>query len=707
MKRLVLILAIGLCFSVQAKQRRNSVKPPWERLVEGATSGWVYLKPPGGENSESGDGTPGGPGSSADSMAGPNGTTGNGLGSGSLGGGGAGGAGSAAAGLGSDSSSGSESGASSTSGDGQSVEFKDDLAKGTDDRATPTGEGNGGGDHQNPPGGGGGGGNGSAAPVAYNHAFPVCVFMDESVGNGNQVVKGMVDQAADCEVNLVTFPIYVSNNYPNDPEGLKNTLRQKCNAVTGLGRMGMNRASVVMLTGNATLPKQMCGNPNGNSADIPYCAEMGFDPGAGLAERLPFTGRWGGIAGPGTTAVAVVGPNGHNPRDVSAAALGQAMMSLPPGSDAGNGVGGFEEGNAGSGAVAANAPEGWTNQGCERMRATAFPNANGRWKYKEDQRIYVVKGRSARLYDLNADRALFRDPNATPAGLDGGAGGNAGGGGGTGGGGSIFAEDVSGKHKKKPGGGSGGGRSGGAGGGGQVNSLRGSAGGLSAAAASAFDQNFFGLGESLLVDDYTGFGDSPAGAGGAGRDAATDDPSIRSIRKSPEGSAGGESTTIVFDDSAKRPAGESLTGSSGNTSTAAEGDPATFGPPSPDGNGLDIGENEALESQAEEELAQAPCPEGPEGDTCRAERQQAPADEGSAESEGGRSLASMEDCPEGEEGKECRTQRKEEEERKTSFLDEDFFNKIRLPTSEDDQARGRWRPRDKPWKGQGVIRLRP
>ena len=404
-------------------------------------------------------------------------------------------------------------------------------------------------------GGGGGGttsqGSGGEGPkkpiVAFPKWYPMCVFMDNSVRNGNEVVKGLVDMAAKCQVNLVVFPFY-SKNMPGDGNGVKDAARDKCNAEDGFRQSGVNRATSLVLTGNRSLPATICQAPSG--ADSNICGEMGWDPGEGVEQRMRSTGRWSGAAPPGKAAVGVVapGPSGFfNIADV-AAVTGQTFLNRPPGYAGGNGVGDANEGQSAGGV---GAKQGWSDSGCDAMRQASFAN-DGRWKYSADQKDYVVKGDDEkRFLDLKSDKTVFSKPRPAGKANKGDADGGKGGGG--------SGSEVAGSSR-----GDGGGRSGGSSGGGgrggtsngsspfafRKNSEGGSASGGGGRTTSASDSvysaatggpdstpNSSGLAEVAPIQP-----DDPAGAPGV--------PGVIALNGQKSGAGAGQNTG--YDEAAKR-----------------------------------------------------------------------------------------------------------------------------------------------------------
>ncbi len=247
------------------------------------------------------------------------------------------------------------------------------------------------------------GSRGKAKP--FKKWYPLCLFFDPSVKNANQITKGLTDMAAKCSVNLITYPVFISNSGGNIAT-LMSKAKEKCNATDGFGQLGINRASAVLVTGDTKLPLQMCNASGASAKDISHCGQMGWNVGDSLEGRLSPTGRWGGFAsGMAFGVVAAKTVEGV------AAVLGQTILGLPPGYGAGNGTGQDDEGYASAGS----SPEpGWSKYGCDKFQETAFDNKNNRWKYLEDQKFYAVRSPMGKLYDLLGGKALFNKPKAPP-----------------------------------------------------------------------------------------------------------------------------------------------------------------------------------------------------------------------------------------------------------------------------------------------------
>jgi len=213
----------------------------------------------------------------------------------------------------------------------------------------------------------------------FDKWWPMCVFDGSGGGNVNSAVTEMVKMAAKCKVNLDVRPYSIPpGTGAGNVKKLTDDARAKCNLTDGFGKMGVNRGSVLIL-GSAATAQQMC-NAMG-AGERSFCGELSFDRGKAQEFKMRNTGYYGGAAPAGQPAVSVVGGNAINARDMSAVALGQGMMGLPQGFGAGNGVGGDLEGQAAGGS---NVDSGWSDLGCQKMRAAAFDNRYRGMKYKSD-----------------------------------------------------------------------------------------------------------------------------------------------------------------------------------------------------------------------------------------------------------------------------------------------------------------------------------
>lgn len=437
-------------------------------------------------------------------------------------------------------SSGGAGGGSGGSGSGsQSIVMNDNAAKGQGPGEQP----------ENKSGGqlsGGGGGGGPKGKIqAFDKWFPACVFISPNVPNGNTMVKGVVDMAAACGVNLVVFPFYLKGT-PGGPQAINDQARKSCNAIQGMGSQGVNRVASATVTGNPVQAAQMCGASN---KDRDTCEDLTFNPGETYLMRYRMTGRGAGVDPTGSGIV------GRNTSQALGTTLFRQITGLPYGAGAGLGLGNWNEGDSSAAGLAKT--DGLNDFGCQQLRNSSFPN-DGRWKWNSAQETYVVKGDSDRLFDLG--RPIFTPPRPPGDGGKaqsiGGAVGAGGGSGGSGGGAASIAS-VS---------GSGGGGGAGSSGGGSTNNEAGVTGGhkkppggFGVGGAGSVDSSVAstkgGTGAKTISGGYgTGADGGGESAGGSGASAGADEVvSVAGARGPASVGGGGKSgfTVEINDNNSK------------------------------------------------------------------------------------------------------------------------------------------------------------
>src|SRR5690606_34925174 len=141
---------------------------------------------------------------------------------------------------------------------------------------------------------------GSAGGKDLSLEYHMCLFLDESLkGKGNEVVKGLVDDAAqNCGVHIKVFPFVVSGGYNGNDYKFINERQQKmCNLVeSGIAKA----ASTSTCSHGQYADNLMCGddqkdkNGNGIPGEIPAdmdegtrgCAQVAAARGVG-APNIP------------------------------------------------------------------------------------------------------------------------------------------------------------------------------------------------------------------------------------------------------------------------------------------------------------------------------------------------------------------------------------------------------------------------------------
>ncbi len=452
-------------------------------------------------------------------------------------------------------------GSSNSSGGTQSTAFDDNAAKG---------EGSG-----KPPSSGNGGGQ-TPKIEAYDRWFPTCVFLDPSVPNGNTMVKGLVDMAAACKVNLVVFPFYIKNS-PGSADQINSQARQSCNAIQGMQSQGVNRVASATVVPRPDLAAQMCG---ASAKDRDTCEDLTFNPGDTFLQRYKMTGRGGKVNATGSGIVA------RNNVQALATTVFRQITGLPYGSGAGLSLGNWNEGDAG--ALGLQKKDGLNDFGCNELRKSSYPN-DGRWRYNSAQETYVVKGDADRMFELG--KPIFQ--NAGGAG----GGGSADKGGGSGGGGSGGGSADGGGAGGSGGGSSGGGSSFPSGGGGIASASGGSGhkrppGGFGTGGGGSGGDTAAGASGSGIKTISGGYGSASGGEGRGGNSGTVggsgsgggDLISVGGAR-GPGGSGGnGSANGTVYDDKANKfetgfgAGGSQLSGARGTGTTVGIVKAAAFDP---------------------------------------------------------------------------------------------------------------------------------
>lgn len=352
--------------------------------------------------------------------------SGNGSGNGSGTGGGAG-SGSASAGNGSGSGSGSGSGGEEDHHDGDGHNHTADPNDPTGDLPTPPAQVVA----------------GNANSKAFAQWYPMCLFIDpDAIGGAaaNATVKGLVDDAAKCSVNLVVYPVTVKpGSYPaGDPEGTNALQTAACNLGGRLDNAA--RASTSICVNEDQMSDKMCKqicSRNAQGGPGPDCGADGehkvatggcaqVNSGAGEAavvqkykddlaatrddkartpaERKAAGDRLtdieehmkGGSSTGSSIAPSIEDKGSCTAGTVGHEAIGHSMFGHPNGGEDGHGIGLAETGGG----------NGWSEKGCAAMRRNAFPNS-GKWRYDPNRTTYYVQVPPARQWDLQSGKQVL------------------------------------------------------------------------------------------------------------------------------------------------------------------------------------------------------------------------------------------------------------------------------------------------------------
>lgn len=336
---------------------------------------------------------------------------------------------------------------------GKKIEFDDSKKTGADDSADKDAKENP--DSDGPPGrtgdpavsppGAPSSSGGGAVP--FEKWYPMCLFLDAylSEADGNKAVKGVIDAAAKCRVNLVVFPVTVkSGSYAMDPSAINSAQQKACNIV---GRLpGADRASTSICVDHNQMADKMCEqyipkdlNKNGVidgvaeekailKTETAGCAQMQnngqeniedlvkqqihgknqADTEAKQQARLADIKKHGATPFKGSGAApSIEDREGCNFQTISHEAIGHSEFGHPNGKGDGFGIG-IQEESGGMG-------DSWDEPGCTAMRLNAFPNTDKRWKWEANRQKYYTKPKDPKFqYDLTGGKPLFGDRKSSP-----------------------------------------------------------------------------------------------------------------------------------------------------------------------------------------------------------------------------------------------------------------------------------------------------
>ncbi len=281
--------------------------------------------------------------------------------------------------------------------------------------------------NKNNGGGGNSSGGSSSTPGGsvqiFDKWWPVCAFIDQNIGEAkaNSALKGMVDMAAACQVNIVLFPVTIRDGYPNDPDAINNASTSKCNVDTA-GVATAGSATTLVNPGWKYTAAEMCKayvtDPNDSTKQIPNeqvagCAQLRSGTNDPRFKRDAKPDGEHMSAASGGVAASIEVFYGQNDLVVSHESLGHSEMGKPNGSRYGNGIGEFT--------TPPEQPEpetlvrDWTKPaGCDVLKSKALDNSK-RFSWDPSQQTYYTKQTNpAYQYDLMNGTPLFNKSGGPP-----------------------------------------------------------------------------------------------------------------------------------------------------------------------------------------------------------------------------------------------------------------------------------------------------
>jgi hypothetical protein len=260
--------------------------------------------------------------------------------------------------------------------------------------------------------------------------WPVCMFLDQGIdqAKANAIVKGVIEKADRCQVNVVVWTRTVkTESWPpargrTAHEPVNRLSVEKCNLPSELATAGSATALVPPNSAYDNMAAKMCDDePKKGNLDVPEeerwnmsvagCAEL--RKGDAVTDEKKKEHMKSGGSGAhshndakGGVAASIEVTGGHSAEVVSHEAIGHSQMGKPNGSRYGLGIGedaDFEPGGGGEGPTTGD----WSPAGCIEMRRRALDNTRGFGFDPSRQTYYVPPRNSEDYYDLQNGEPIF------------------------------------------------------------------------------------------------------------------------------------------------------------------------------------------------------------------------------------------------------------------------------------------------------------
>jgi hypothetical protein len=276
-------------------------------------------------------------------------------------------------------------GGSDSPKDKESLVFRDDTPKGQD----PSGN------HGAPPPRGGqppseGTGNNRITDKSKVHDrwWPLCLLMDPTFPDPDKLIKGMMEIADQCNVNLVVFPSTLKAGYSADPKKFVSQTVSSCNLQ---GKVpGASEASSLLVHNSDDAAPAMCKQWKPEPPFRWHTPDP--DKATGCAQlRSGSRGGKNGLQGMsvgGAVAPGVISPGGWSPAVAMHEAIGHSEMGELNGPMLGLGIG--EDPNSTYNDKEIGMTGGFYPSGCQIFHDKALPN-DGRWRYDPTQTSFYTK----------------------------------------------------------------------------------------------------------------------------------------------------------------------------------------------------------------------------------------------------------------------------------------------------------------------------
>lgn len=238
--------------------------------------------------------------------------------------------------------------------------------------------------------------------VAYDKFYPMCIFIDRDAtdeATGNAAVKGMVDDAAACGVNLVVFAYTVQPLGTDDDVEINKWQQATCNLNEKLASLGVKASSTTVCSASETAASKMCKDfepvpqfpPNTPTKNVAGCAQLQRVAGPENLDNNPSAkARLSALGTPsygGSLSAPSIEQKGACDKDtIGHEAQGHSQWGHPNGSGDGKGIGLGDDGKGG-GEAGAGGKGGWDPAGCTQMKMNSYAN-DGRFKYNRKRQNY-------------------------------------------------------------------------------------------------------------------------------------------------------------------------------------------------------------------------------------------------------------------------------------------------------------------------------
>jgi hypothetical protein len=263
-----------------------------------------------------------------------------------------------------------------------------------------------------------GAGGGKQGGKAFAKWWPMCLLLDPGVPDPEGLIKGMIEIAKNCEVNLVVYPATLRPGYPDSAHGPNGFVDKELSTCNLQGTVpGATAGSVLMVHQNIAASADMCklykprAKPTDPQIPDPDQAAGCDDLRKGIQSN-PSAAAQGLFSAKGPISTGVITPNGGWNAEVAMHEVaGHGVMGELNGSRYGLGIGYDPVKDKGTPFSETNVSGNFNQAGCIVFQNAALPN-DGRWKYDPTQPAYRMETDPAKQLELGDP--LFGPPSPPP-----------------------------------------------------------------------------------------------------------------------------------------------------------------------------------------------------------------------------------------------------------------------------------------------------